>query len=450
MMNSTGFQGPKYPWIIQLIQWLNHPFSYLEENCKKYGDVFILPFSMEYSPTVIVSDPILIKFIFTREYDLFYPYSKTLIDYGQKLIGEAGLSIAPDAKRHRHRRKELNSVFHSKVIKNYAAIIQETTEKCLNQQAKHVPFDVLSVAQSISRSIIYQGVLGLDAQANSKRLQDLFTAWTKLINTPVFMAMLLFPSLRWTLGRQSWASFCQLNRDITACLKHEISKRAQDSEQEFHDILALLIAGSEASADEQLESKIQSQCKELLIAGESTTSAAIAWLIYNVYRHPQVLAQIRAELDTLGPAPALLEIAQLPYLTATCQESLRLNAVNLITLTRIVQQPITLAGYAFTPGMKVTACPYLVHRRPDIYQQPNQFKPERFLEKTFSPYEYLPFGGGSRRCIGGELALLEMKLTLATFIQTPGLELALEQPVRPYRRAAGDVKPAHLTMKLTV
>ena len=91
-------------------------------------------------------------------------------------------------------------------------------------------------------------------------------------------------------------------------------------------------------------------------------------------------------------------------------------------------------GYNIPKGMVLSPCIYLVHHRPDIYPEPKRFKPERFLERQFSPYEYLPFGGGNRRCIGMAFAMFEMKLVLAKVLSRYSLELAKNSPVMPVRR----------------
>jgi cytochrome P450 len=117
----------------------------------------------------------------------------------------------------------------------------------------------------------------------------------------------------------------------------------------------------------------------------------------------------------------------------------------MLTFTRVVLEPLQLCGYQLEPGTALVGCIYLTHQREDLYPQPKQFKPERFLERQFSPFEFLPFGGGSRRCIGEALAQFEMKLVLATILSRYQLVLAEQRPVVPQRRGvtlapAGGVK----------
>jgi cytochrome P450 family 110 len=142
-------------------------------------------------------------------------------------------------------------------------------------------------------------------------------------------------------------------------------------------------------------------------------------------------------------------IAQLPYLTAICQESLRVHPIALICTPRMVRDSVQIAGDKFNAGTIIVPCIYLTHRREEIYPQPEKFQPERFLHQKFSPFEYLPFGGGSRGCIGAAFSLYEMKLVLATVLSQYELELANSRPVSPVRRGI-TIVPSENGMQMSV
>ncbi|NJP11443.1 MAG: cytochrome P450, partial [Leptolyngbyaceae cyanobacterium RU_5_1] len=116
---------------------------------------------------------------------------------------------------------------------------------------------------------------------------------------------------------------------------------------------------------------------------------------------------------------------------------------------RIVKSPVQVMGYDFEPEMMLVPCIYLVHQRADLYPEPQQFKPERFLERQFSPYEFLPFGGSNRRCIGAAFALYEMKLALATILMQCELAIAETKPVRPMRRGVTTAPKGGVRMVMT-
>jgi cytochrome P450 len=156
--------------------------------------------------------------------------------------------------------------------------------------------------------------------------------------------------------------------------------------------------------------------------------------LYWIHKIPSVYEKLRQELDNLGPNPDSGTIFKLPYLNAVCSETLRIYPVAMLTFPRKVMTPVSLAGYELEPGQVVMGSIYLTHQREDLYPQPKQFRPERFLERQFSPYEFLPFGGGARRCIGLAFAQLEMKLAIAKIISGYELELVTQSEVKAKRR----------------
>jgi cytochrome P450 len=134
--------------------------------------------------------------------------------------------------------------------------------------------------------------------------------------------------------------------------------------------------------------------------------------MYELWRHPNVLGRLRAELDALGPAPAPDLIVKQPYLSAVCDETLRLHTI-LTEVARVPRSPREVMGYEIPAGVGLGVGICAIHQDPTIYPEPHRFRPERFLERTFSPYEFMPFGGGHRRCLGAALSDYEMRLVLA-------------------------------------
>ncbi|MGH2416307.1 MAG: cytochrome P450, partial [Microcystaceae cyanobacterium] len=152
------------------------------------------------------------------------------------------------------------------------------------------------------------------------------------------------------------------------------------------------------------------------------------------------------ELLTLGDEIDPNIASRLPYLSAVCAETLRIYPVALTTFPRTLKSSMQLMEYEFEAGTILTPCIYLVHQREDLYPQPKRFKPERFLERQFSPYEYFPFGGGNRRCIGIAMAQLEMKLVLATVVSRFQLALIEHRSIKPVRRGLTIAPPSQLKM----
>ncbi|RUT03415.1 hypothetical protein DSM106972_050540 [Dulcicalothrix desertica PCC 7102] len=131
-------------------------------------------------------------------------------------------------------------------------------------------------------------------------------------------------------------------------------------------------------------------------------------------------------------------LTKLPYLNAVCCETLRIYPVGMLTFPRRVEKPVKLCGWNLEPGTLLYGSIYLTHQREDLYPEPKKFKPERFLERQFSPYEFLPFGGGVRRCIGAAFALLEMKVALVKILSEYSLLLVGNDEVELKRRGERD------------
>jgi cytochrome P450 family 110 len=156
--------------------------------------------------------------------------------------------------------------------------------------------------------------------------------------------------------------------------------------------------------------------------------------MYWVQSQPDVKEKLLAELETVSDPSDSSQFLQLPYLSAVCNETLRIHPVAMLTFPRQVEEPMELCGCQFEPGMLLMGCIYLLHQRPDLYPEPEKFRPERFIERQFTPYEFMPFGGGVRRCVGTALAQYELKIALATILNQVDLNLVNQRPVRPGRR----------------
>ncbi|PZD72466.1 Putative cytochrome P450 137 [Acaryochloris thomasi RCC1774] len=187
--------------------------------------------------------------------------------------------------------------------------------------------------------------------------------------------------------------------------------------------------------------KLHDELLTLLLAGHEATTNAIAWALYWIHRTPTVLENLQSELKNEGGNLTPIALTQLPYLTAVCNETLRISSVAFLSFPREVAAPMALMDHPLEPGTRVYACIDLKHRRPDLYPEPEQFRPERFLDRKYSMSESLPFGGGVRRCIGDVLAQFEMKLIVAQILSHYCLTLANQMPETPKRRGV-NVAPA--------
>jgi unspecific monooxygenase len=354
--------------------------------------------------------------------------------------------ILLDGDQHRRQRQLLMPPFHGERMRSYGQIICDITERVMSQVAPGKPFSARSVMQEISLEVILNVVFGIYEGERFQTINRLLGEFTDIFKSPLAASFLFFSSLQKDLGSWSpWGRFRRLRQQIDELLYAEIQERRQQYDPTRTDILTLLLSARDEAGEPMTDVELHDELLTLLFAGHETTATAMAWALYWVHHLPEVGEKLLKELHTLGDCLDPIGISKLPYLTAVCQETLRIYPVGMLTFPRVVRSAIKLMDYELEPDTILMGCIYLTHQREDLYPEPKKFKPERFLERQFSPYEYLPFGGGSRRCIGLALAQYEMKLVLGTVLSRYQLALADNRPVRPQRRGvtlapAGGVK----------
>ncbi|NES20482.1 MAG: cytochrome P450, partial [Symploca sp. SIO3E6] len=350
---------------------------------------------------------------------------------------------------HQRERKLLMPPFHGDKMRAYGQTICQLTEQVFNLLTPGTTFSARSVVQEISIEIILKVIFGIYEEKRFQKLKQLMTKFLDSFTSPLISGLLFFPFLRKDLGTWSpWGYFRRLYQEIDQLLYAEISDRRLQYDPTRTDILTLLLSARDENGQGMNDQQLHDELITLLIAGHETTATAISWALYWIHKYPEVREKLLQELDTLSDAPEAMSIFKLPYLTAVCNESLRIYPVTLLTVPREVKEPVELMDYHLELGTRVYGCIYLTHHREDLYPQPKQFKPERFLEKQYTPYEFLPFGGGSRRCIGEALAIFEMKLVLATILSNYQLSLADKQAVKPQRRGVTIVPSSGVKMVL--
>ncbi|MEG3984699.1 cytochrome P450 [Microcoleus sp. T3B2] len=424
--------GPKDARFVQTVRGILNPLYYLDSNYQRYGDLFTSEFS-NFPPQVIVSNPQAIQEIFTSDSKLFE--SSTGNQITLPLVGSNSLLLL-DGDRHLQQRKLLMPPFHGERMKAYGQIIRDTTEKVINNWTPGKSVIAQSTMQEISLEVILHTIFGLSEGERYQQIQQLMINMFSLFSNPLSATFLFIKSLQKDLGAWSpWGGFLRQRQRLDELLYQEIRERKTQSEPLGEDILSLLISARDEAGKPMSDVELRDELMTILFAGHETTATALAWALYWIHYIPEVREKLLQELNSLDVENCEpTEISKLPYLNAVCCETLRIYPILFFAFPRLLQAPMQLMGYNIPKGMVLSTCIYLVHHRPDIYPEPKRFKPERFLERQFSPYEYLPFGGGNRRCIGAAFAMFEMKLVLAKVLSRYSLELAENRPVLPVRR----------------
>ena len=414
------------------VWWIVAPLDYMTSLTRQKGDFFKAAIAYSDRPLYLVSDPQTLQRIFsnTRQFSSPGEWNNTL----SPLLGRYSLVLL-SGKEHQRQRKLLMPPFHGERVNTYGQLICNLTVQVMNRLSAGQPFVARNTMQDISLQIILQVVFGVYEGDRYQLLKQYLSAMLEIFNSPLKTSFLLFPRIQYDLGPWSpWGSFLRQRKEIDKLVYAEISERRGSDNSQRNDILSLLIDARDEAGELMTDQELRDELMSLMIAGYETTATTMAWALYWTHYLPKVGNKLRFELDSLGKNPHPIDVVKLPYLNAVCNETLRIYPAVMASLVRQVEKPVELMGQSLLVGDGLAASIYLLHQRPDIYPEPQKFKPERFLEKQFSPWEFMPFGAGIRRCIGSALALYELKLVVATILSNYRLELADKQPVKPKRR----------------
>lgn len=425
--------GPQTPALLQTMQWISRPLAFMDACAQRYGDIFTTRVVGNSNPWVFISNPQAIQEIFTADSKQFEAPGN-LNGILRPLLGDQGV-ILLEGDRHRKRRQLLMPPFHGDRMRAYSQLILDITDREIGKWEIGKPFSIRSSMQEITLQVILQAVFGLHEGQRFQQLKQLLCSLLNVTASPISSSLLFFKFLQQDVGPWSpWGRFLRQRQQVDELLYQEIQERREQIDSSRTDILSLLMSARDEQGQAMTDVELRDELMTLLVAGHETTATALAWAFYWIHKLPEVHDQLLQELDSLGDDPDPNTVARLPYLNAVCSETLRIYPVALITFPRTVKLARSLMGYDFEPGTILGGCIYLTHQREDLYPEPHLFQPQRFLERQFSPYEYLPFGGGSRRCIGMAFAQLEMKLVLARVLSHLQLAVAEPRPVQPVRR----------------
>ena len=435
--------GPRSPRFLRMLKLIFRPLDYLDEYSQRYGDIFKVGGDNS-PPFVYVGNPQAIKEILTADPAQFHSgQGNGVLRY---LLGDNSITLL-DGDRHERQRRLLIPPFHGDRLRTYSQLICDITQEVTDEWTIGKPFAVRPPMQEITLRVILGAVFGLDEGERFQQLRQLLNLVLEALGTPLSSTLLFFPSLRQDWGPFSpWGRFLRIKQQVRQLLYDEIRERREQGDFSRTDILSLLLSARDEAGQPMTDEELHDELMTLLVAGHETTASALTWALYWIHHLPDVQDKLLHELDTLGDGVDPMEIARLPYLSAICSETLRIYPIAPSTFIRILKSPMEIGGYQFEAGTALMPSIYLIHQREDIYPEPKRFKPERFLERQYSPYEYFPFGGSNRRCIGAALALLEMKLVLATIVSRYQLKLTSNRPIQPVRRGLTLAPPGGMQM----
>lgn len=363
---------------------------------KRYGPVFAMnvPF---FGRSVVVSDPALVRQVFLASTDDLVNVRPNL----SRLFGR-GSVFALDGKEHRVRRKLLAPPFHGQSIRNYEKVIEEETLRETATWPEGREFATLEPMNRITLNVILRTVFGADG-SELDYLRKIIPPWAKLGSR---MATLPEPSFN--TGRYSpWGRLEEFRRNFDRTVYALIEKAMADPRLEDRtDILALLLRTTYEDGTPMSHQHIADELITLLGAGHETTASTLGWAFERLRRHPEVLARLVEENDEGGNE----------YRQATIVELQRNRTVIDFAGRHVLAPHFDLGDWRIPHGYTVMIAIANVHANAETFPDPERFDPNRFLG-TRTPTAWVPFGGGTRRCIGAAFANVEMDVVLRTILR---------------------------------
>jgi cytochrome P450 len=281
---------------------------------------------------------------------------------------------------------------------------------------------------AISLEVMIRAVVGIREAELVERFRDAFLGMMKSVHPLFLYARFLQRPFG---GRGPYARFLRHRREVDGLMDGEIDRCRQDP-GERRDVLRLLVESRDDEGRPLSDDEIRDQLRTQLIAGHETTGIVGAWALYWIHRDPELRERLREAVDGAPDDPD--ELAKVPLLEAAVKETLRIRPV-VNEIFRRLARPLEIGGYELPPETGVGVLIGLVHRRPDLYPEPDRFLPDRFVDRQVSPWEFMPFGGGHRRCLGAALASYELAVVLGTLLREVELRLVDDGPVRAVRRS---------------
>jgi len=328
--------------------------------------------------------------------------------------------------------------FHGERMQVYGAIMRAITDRVIDAWPLGTAFPIHAETQRITLDVILRAVFGLDEDGTFETLR---TRMVEGANVVVDHPMLMMKMLQRDLGPlTAWRRVTQLRGEVDGMLFAEFARRraearsdCTENRRDRTDVLSLLLAARDEDGEPMSDGELRDEMVTLLLAGHETTATTLAWVLHYVLAHPDVHARLRDEVAAFMGADRVPGSADLPFLDATIKETQRLMPI-IPMVGRRLQGPTTIGGHEIPAGLVVAPSMYLTHRRPDLWEEPEEFRPERFLGKRPSPYEFFPFGGGNRACLGAAFASFEMKVVLARMLERVELRAVPGYRARIVRR----------------
>jgi cytochrome P450 len=403
--------GPTEPRLAQMMQWISRPMEFATKQRDRYGDAFTA--NIDGQPWVMLGDPEDVRRVFTAG-----PQRTNAGEANAVLrptLGSHSLLLL-DGEEHLRQRKLMLPAFHGERIERYRQIMRDATERAVASWRTGEPFALRPHTQAITFEVIVRAVFGVDDAGAMGRLREPLRRMLDWAGNPAPLLLVAVvgpenPVVRRVIARRYLEP---VDRELYALIA---ARREAPDLAEREDVLSTLLLARDEDGEPMSDVELRDELLTLLVAGHETTATSLAWAVERLVRHPGALDRVATDAE---------------YADAVVKETLRLRPVVAIVLRRLLE-PLEVAGRELPAGTTVAPCILLVHRREDVYPEPDAFRPERFLHEPPGTYSWIPFGGGVRRCLGAAFAQVEMQVVLETIARSARLD-AVGEPEEVRRR----------------
>ncbi|MBQ48699.1 MAG: cytochrome P450 [Zetaproteobacteria bacterium] len=403
------------------------PVGAMEKWKAKYGDPFLC--QTLNGPIVMTGDPKGVEQIFKENPLELKPFA---VENAGAYLGQGSI-LLNYGEKHRKDRKLMIPPFAGNRMKAYAEPMARITRQALSEVPAGKEINMLDLGHKISLWVILETVFGFHKRESVQHMDYLVRGMLDNLH-PSFMFATALQNKFWP----PWRRFSNFKQEYYSQIIKKIEALRSENNM-GEDILSLLVAASYDDGSKMSYEELTDQLNTLLIAGHETTAIALAWAMYWILLEPDVFAKVKAEIAELGPEPDPFAYTKLDYLSAVVRETLRIRPI-ITEMMRFLTKPMDLMGYEVPAGHNVGFSISLLHFNSDVYSEPEKFKPERFLDTKYKPYEFIAFGGGHRRCIGSAFAEFELKLALGIILSSAEWEL-LDPPDLPMVRRSITMAP---------
>jgi cytochrome P450 len=412
--------------MVQAYRFIFQPLPFVRSMRKKYGDA--VRFHSAVGKGVALMDPALVKEVFAAPPDTFEALPMVDPLFGPEAV------ITASGERHKKLRKLLNPRFHGAQVKGFLSVMQrairENVQRLLQSASGGQVVAATDFSQAMALDVIIETVFGEAEELNRDEAREVLRNMVHAFHPSILAGGIFqkpwFPPWR-RLLRARAAFDAWANRLIRA-------RRARGEDALGGDVLGVILAARYDDGSAMTESEVRDQLITLLLAGHETSATALAWCIYYLARTPEALARLRSELEKLGAEPSPEVVLRVPYLDAVVSETLRIEPI-VTDVLRVCREPFTVGNKWTVPQGEVIAIMIAsIMKDERFFPEPDRFRPDRFLEKKFSLSEYMPFGGGARRCLGAAFAEAELALAVTELALRCNIQLASDQPEQAKRR----------------